>query len=239
MICYEIMNGNILPLSDRRPDLLDSPEELNMNKAQPYPDPKTANNLLSRLQMFLPQLQAANEALPEGGVNFDKQVDLDLHSDDSDSDDDGDDDDDEITDHAAKRSKTSNYVQEVLVNDNGVRNDGKENGQGTNATLSSQLKHKNDIVDVGEQTIQIQFTLGDMTGNPLMQLLADPDDEADDENKSRASIPEEEDELSARASAVAKLLSLPEELNQESSLSTNSNSARRLNEKQKPLITEL
>ena len=182
-------------------------KKTNSNLPSPLPD---TSNLMSRLQMFLPQMKSANQELlsnpfpvPPSGmlgvgigsdpVRLDANLKLDEDSD-SDSDDDSND----------EGSKSNHpLIREVGADDVPERT---ENDEPSNMTPND--ANDNAVVP----TIQLEFTLGDMSGNPLMKLLADDDDSDDDDSTdtSKAGKDADDDPMStARENAVANLLLQP------------------------------
>jgi len=189
---------------------------------------KPPNNLdlMSRLQTFLPQMKSANQELlsstssenpfpaPPNGLGItlagsnpmrlDANLKLDRDSD-SDSADDDDDDDE-------KHPKTNPLIREVGADD--LEN---EDTDETNASGSP-----NDTNDA--TTIQLEFTLGNMSGNPLMKLLADDSDEDDDSGCGNSNFGEDTDDPSAtvRSKAIANLLQ-PQTVSKNSTIKSNEN----------------
>ena len=176
-------------------------------KNPPVPLPDTSN-LMSRLQMFLPQMKSANQELlsnpfpvpPSGmlGIGSDPvRLDANLKLDeDSDSDSDSDDDN--------EGSKSNNpLIREVGADDVPESAEKDEPSKMT----------PNDASDDAVPTIQLEFTLGDMSGNPLMKLLADDDDDDSDDSSDASNAGKDADDdhpmSAARKNAVVNLLRQP------------------------------
>jgi hypothetical protein len=132
---------------------------------QHLPNAQKTQDLISRLSSFLPQLKAANQNL--GEVNESARIDVDLHSEKSNSGDEDDDEDDNINDDEKQlQSNRHPWIQE--------KDDAAENSK---KPSEAELESENDTYTEKSvsQTIQLSFALGDMTGNPMMELLGSED----------------------------------------------------------------
>lgn len=183
------------------------------------------SDLMSRLGNFLPQLKSANQELmllttntnssPTTGVGGSNantnqmQLDAGLKLD---EDSDSDDDDSENDEHL--HSKSNPLIQEVETD--GVpqnKNDGRCETSAANKTTNTNANantNDNASSKAAAPTIQLQFSLGDMSGNPLMKLLAGDDD--DDDSSNANSVDEDDDvdpEQAARLQSVANFLKTP------------------------------
>jgi hypothetical protein len=132
---------------------------------QHLPDAQKTQVLISRLSSFLPQLKAANQNL--GKVNESARIDVDLHSEKSNSEDEDDDEDDSINDD--EKQLQSNRHPWIQEKDDAAVNSKKPS--------EAELESENDTntEKAVSQTIQLSFALGDMTRNPMMELLGSED----------------------------------------------------------------
>jgi hypothetical protein len=196
------------------------------------PDLNKTNDLLNRLNDFLPKFQASNQTI----ANNEKeklQVDGDLESDhDSDSDDDAHGSSDDDDKKGAPAPSIFHGIEEVDSSDN------------HESIITSKGSMVDDVPDQNEKsgsrvgpTIQLQFAVGDMTGNPMMKLLAGSDDdeeeEDDDDDKGNGAND------SARTNGVAKLLLSSHTSNGTSMKMDTTTKGENILSKKKPLITEL
>ena len=171
-----------------------TPPFASMNMTKP-PD---NSDLMSRLQNFLPQMKSANQELlsapfPTPSIGFDPvRLDENLKLD-EDSDSDSDDEDE-------KDSKTNPLIQEVGANDR--VNDENDAKRGSTSSPDSKKTTNNEN---SAPTIQLEFTLGNMSGNPLMKLLANDEDEAEDADSSAGGDVDNPSD-DAREIAVSNLL---------------------------------
>ena len=185
--------------------------------------PKSNSDLMSRLQNFLPQMESANQELlsmPLGSIGTDPvRLDTNLQLDDEDS---GSDDDDE-------GSQTSNpLIQEV----------DKTKEKQTNNERASANKTTNEK-NSAAPTIQLEFTLGNMTGNPLMKLLSnDDDDDDDDDDDSISDNGDDNVNAAARKTAISNLLTESQNSSETKNNITLLDGSNK-NTNKKPLIAEL
>ncbi len=156
-----------------------------MNVAKP-PD---NSDLMSRLRNFLPQMQSANqELLLTTSLGTDPvQLDTNLKAED-----DNDTDDDE-SETAPKRKL---LIQEV---DSKAQ---EEQDDPVPKKTSDQTSEE----AAAAPTIQLEFTVGNMSGNPLMNLLVNDDDDSGDSVSSNDSENNKIPLMSARNHAVTNLL---------------------------------
>lgn len=155
--------------------------------------PPSNSNLMSRLRNFLPQMQSANHELLSTTTSLGTDlVRLDTNlkpGEDSDSDSDNDTDNDE--------TKTSNpLIQEV-----GAKNQ-ENNEEKESSPSSKETPNKAEAAP----TIQLEFTLGNMTGNPLMKLLSNDGDSDDDSTSSAGDKNDGDPTVAATTNAVVNLL---------------------------------
>jgi hypothetical protein len=159
----------------------------------PLPDSKKTSDLMSRLNSFLPQMQAANKIL--NNVNkANLQVDLDLESDNDDnySDDD-------------EKPVVSSLINEISSDKGKEDNENNVDVDGKQTAMPHSINHE---PIHATPTIQLQFALGEMTGNPIMKLLGnDADNDADNIDDESDKEQDDNIEASARQDAVTKLLS--------------------------------
>ncbi len=146
--------------------------------------PNSNSDLMSRLQNFLPQMESANQELlsmPVTGTDP-LRLDTNLQVDDEDSDS-----DDE------EGSQTSNPLIQVVDK---TKEKQTKNEKGSSAS-------KETSANQAAPTIQLEFTLGNMAGNPLMKLLSS-DDDGDDGSTSDNGDDNVND--AARQTAISNLL---------------------------------
>lgn len=151
----------------------------------PIPDPNQTNDLLNRLQTFLPQLQAANQALAQESATTtlsttttlkdtilpSRQVDKDLHQEDSSS-----------STNDSDDSSSSNEQESTPVDSSDITN--------------------------SNQMIQIQFALTEQN-DPVMNMLLEDNNDNDNENRSKQNKDdneEEETEETSKERVVSNLL---------------------------------
>uniref|UniRef100_A0A7S4EFF1 Uncharacterized protein n=1 Tax=Pseudo-nitzschia australis TaxID=44445 RepID=A0A7S4EFF1_9STRA len=187
-------------------------------KQHQLPPPPDNSDLMSRLGKFLPQLKSANQELmvlskannsssPTTGVEV---LDADLKLDeDSDSDDDDSDNDENL------HSKSNPLIQEVETdgvpqNKNANRCETSTANEIANVNAKS---NSNASSKAAAPTIQLQFSLGDMSGNPLMKLLAGDDGDDDGDDSSNANSDHDniniDSEQAVRLQSVANFLKRP------------------------------
>ncbi|KAG7374821.1 hypothetical protein IV203_013916 [Nitzschia inconspicua] len=153
------------------------------------PDLTQTNDLMKRLQSFIPKIQAANRELNvEGDLTMQLDVNLEKECDDSS-------DSDSRSSSSSSSSDDSNPgIQEI-----------SSNGLKTNASV--------DAAALGDSpgrsspvgpTIQLQFAVGDMTNNPMMELLQSTEEDDDRESESEASANKEVS--SERFETISRLL---------------------------------
>lgn len=173
------------------------PPVMDARKAMEHPP--NNSDLMSRLRNFLPQMKSANQELlsasvvaqPVGSdpVRLDENLKL---EEESDSDSDSDDEDE-------KHSKTNPLIREIGANDGETQ---ESDAKIDSASLSDSKKTPKN--NNSAPTIQLEFTLGNMSGNPLMKLLAN-DDESDGSGSS-AGGDTDDPPVAARESLVVNLL---------------------------------
>lgn len=168
--------------------------------------PPDNSDLMSRLRNFLPQMQSANrELLLTTSSGTDPvQLDTNLQAED-DSDSETDDDENETA------SKRNPLIQEV---DSSAPE--KEDDPVANKTSDETPEEVE-----AAPTIQLEFTVGNMTGNPLMKLLANDDDDSNDSGSDNGDENDEDRSVSARNKAVTELLAEsqnPQKADKESNL---------------------
>jgi len=161
--------------------------------------PTDNSDLMSRLQSFLPQLKSANQELlsstfpvgSSGQVATDPvQIDANLKEDDN-SDSDSED---------GKEIETNPLIQEIHA-DVPKNEEKEENIAPTPKTMTDDTNKA--------PTIQLEFTVGNMSGNPLMKLLANDSNDEDsdcDNNDGNASEASSDPLVTARTNAVVNLL---------------------------------
>mmetsp|Transcript_5094 Transcript_5094/g.12165 ORF Transcript_5094/g.12165 Transcript_5094/m.12165 type:complete len:197 (-) Transcript_5094:53-643(-) len=140
-------------------------------------DNQQTNDLMSRLQTFLPQMKAANQALSSETVG---QVDIELKKDCDDEDHSSDSDDDSC-------NASGNKIQKLDQKGEEGENDDDEEGT------------------AAEPMIQIQFALTD-PNNPMMELFANDNDEKKGEGNENGSDDEDEQEAPSKVRAVKSML---------------------------------
>mmetsp|Transcript_24357 Transcript_24357/g.67841 ORF Transcript_24357/g.67841 Transcript_24357/m.67841 type:complete len:205 (-) Transcript_24357:204-818(-) len=131
------------------------------------------SDLLNRLQAFLPQIHAANEALDDGDEAARVDVGLGEQSDSDDNEDDDDDGDSAPSDSGDFLMKERRPNVDACNSAKADANDGAKDGP------------HNDSVAENEHatpTIQIQFALGDLSSNPAALALLKTDSNKDGSN---------------------------------------------------------
>ena len=176
------------------------------------------DDLMNRLRSFMPQMQSANQDLLQRQQDDDEndnknksttimtnkntktmQLDADLHlEDDSDSDSESDDDNDVDNDNI-----------KPLIQEEVAEKEGNEKVEEKIEIISETTSEEATTAVI--PTIQLQFSLGDMTGNPLMELLADngDDDDDDDDDKEEDNDHDHDHDatnIDERTKLVSKLL---------------------------------
>jgi hypothetical protein len=203
-----------------------------------HPKPSQTDDLMARLYAFLPQIQAANHTLinDDDAAAAAKQRQLDLHLEkESDSDDTYCNEDDICTDDDEEDDRKQSAAKKGFLGNQEIDIDG------VGGTVSAAMdpddanpRTKKIITASPGPTIQLQFTIGDMTNNPMMSLLQkaegdDSDDEFGVESAEGATI--------RRLDAVADLLRKGKESTADTSTVKRFNNSKR--KCREPLIREL
>ena len=152
--------------------------------------PPDNSDLMSRLRNFLPQMQSANqELLSTPSLGRDPvQLDTNLKAeDDSDSD----------SDESEPDSKRKPLIQEFDSMAQAEQDD----------PVSKKTSDETTEEVATAPTIQLEFTVGNMSSNPLMKLLANDDGDSDDSVSSNGEENDKDPLMSARNHAVTNLLS--------------------------------
>ena len=151
--------------------------------------PPDNSDLMSRLRNFLPQMQSANQELLST-TSFGRdpvQLDTNLKAeDDSDSD----------SDESETVSKIKPLIQEFDSKAQAEKDD----------PVSKKTSDETPEEAASAPTIQLEFTVGNMSSNPLMKLLANDDDDSDNSVSSNGEENDKDPLLSARNHAVTSLL---------------------------------
>lgn len=160
-------------------------------------DPQHSKDLMSRLSAFLPQMKAANQNLAN---NTTSRLDVDLHSEKSSSDDDCSNDDDSDEEEQLRPTKNPR-IQEVKNAAAADKADNETSDDGKPAAAKSESEEHETAMQEPSQTIQLSFALGDMTGNPLMELLGAEDSKHESDSQHSANASEDEGKTSGRKAA--------------------------------------
>ncbi|KAG7349006.1 hypothetical protein IV203_011603 [Nitzschia inconspicua] len=148
------------------------------------PDITQTNDLMKRLQSFIPKIQAANRELNVDG-DLTMQLDVNLEKECDDSSD---------RDSSSSSDDSNPGIQEI-----------SSNSLKTNAYVdAAALGESPDRSSPVGPTIQLQFAVGDMTNNPMMELLQSTEEDDDIEPESDASANEEVS--SDRLETISRLL---------------------------------
>ena len=174
-------------------------------------------------------------------LDADLQLDNTSSSSSSDSEE-GEDDDNETTLNVTNDNNRKRLIEEVLTKE------GKEKSNIVKVlTDNDQEKSKSSIKRkktagsaTAAPTIQLHFTLGDMTHNPLMKLLADNDDSENDDDDDNDIDIDDIDGGDGRMKVISKLLLEPEkEIKSEPVLKMTSKKANASSAAKRSLITEI
>ena len=184
-----------------------------------------------------------NRSSKTRAMQLDADLQLDNTSSSSDSEE-GEDDDNETTLDVTNDNNRKRLIEEVLTKEGKEKEKSNivkvltDNDQ--EKSKSSTKRKKTAVSATAAPTIQLHFTLGDMTHNPLMKLLADNDDsENDDDDDSDVDI-DDIDGGDGRMKVISKLLLEPEkEIKSEPVLKMTSKKANASSAAKRSLITEI
>mmetsp|Transcript_21288 Transcript_21288/g.37444 ORF Transcript_21288/g.37444 Transcript_21288/m.37444 type:complete len:244 (-) Transcript_21288:1367-2098(-) len=178
----------------------------NDDKNAPLPDSQKTKDLMNRLHAFLPQLQAANQVLTNDETKKEGlQVDVNLELDGDSNEDDEDDDDSNGNingDDARKLMSSPSLLS-------GVKEVEKEQRDASRSASAETADHATESNGPGAPSIQLQFAVGDMTGNPMMKILGSGNTDSDDDGDDDSGGNDEDQDTTqvARIQAVSRLLS--------------------------------
>ncbi|CAJ1945088.1 unnamed protein product [Cylindrotheca closterium] len=147
-------------------------------------DNQQTKDLMSRLQAFLPEMKAANQALSSEPVGL---VDVELKKGNSDDDDDSDSDDDDSSNASGDQIKQLDRKNPLISESKGEGENDDEGG-----TVSAPM-------------IQIQFALTD-PNNPLVDLFANDDEKNGEESENCRDDEDDQQEGPSKTRAVRSML---------------------------------